>query len=311
MSPRKTLAIAEIPRTIGEVIALVDRFMGGDDEPDTMEKRGHNQVKQWVAWTVARGYQAIPANPQLLSIFLGELARRGYTYITIHLCVLRLAELHLALGLDDPRDKLVKSTLRKIKRELGVAARSSATPLTRQCFDAIRATISETRDGEYRAVTIRNAGRTLALMAVMRDAMLKPHEARALEPDNIREQTDGSGLLRVRLKDGGVLERFLSAETMSFVSDMRDAGDEFPRKLHQLKGLIQWATQKAGLEGQYTSWSPRLGMAIDLLDAGESIVAVMVEGRWGQFHQLPPAIRKKMAELDGKRRERLLSRPNG
>ena len=308
MAPRKL--ILSNPRSISEVIRLVERFVGDAGGPDTLNDQEYRQVREWVEWSVARGYQAIPARPRPLSIYLEELVRRGFVYLTVYQFALSLAKLHLALGLDDPRDHLVSRTLQKIKREIGIAPRATASPLTRSCFDVIQSTVSEPRDGEIRPITIRNARRALAVIGVMRDAMLKPPEARAMAWEDIQEQADGSGLLTVRLKGGGDIEKFLSEETMSFVSRARDAGDLLPRQPQQLLNLIKWATQKAALDGHYTAWSPRLGMAIDLLDAGESIVTVMVEGRWQQFHQLPACIKKKLAELDGKRRERLLRGPD-
>ena len=113
----------------------------------------------------------------------------------------------------------------------------------------------------------------VALVAVMRDAMLRPSEAAFITWGNIGRDPDGSGAVYLkRARDAAGQDLYLGPPTMRALDsicplhpDPRDF--VFQLSPYQITRRIRAAAQAAGLPGHYSGDSPRLGMAQDLAAA--------------------------------------------
>ena len=128
----------------------------------------------------------------------------------------------------------------------------------------------------------------LAVISLMRDALLRRSEAAALLWSDIEESPDGTGLVTVRRSktdpfgEGAVL--FLSQETMNDLKSIRgSAGPDdsvfglSQQTIHErIKKAMKWAGFGSGFGGH----SPRRGMAQDMLNAGASAADLLEAGRW-------------------------------
>ena len=160
-------------------------------------------------------------------------------------------------------------------------------------MSAIEATACEPRlgrGGRYESQeTARSRGNLdVALISLMRDAMLRVSEAAALSSMDIESAVDGTGRLLIRRSktdaEGQRAVAFLSAPTMAALALIRNeatAGDSvFGLRPNQISARIKQAAQAADLGGGYSGHSPRVGMARNLSRAGAELPSLMNAGRW-------------------------------
>ena len=141
--------------------------------------------------------------------------------------------------------------------------------------------------------------RDAALIAVASDALLRVSEVAALDVADIAHEDDGSGRLTIRPSRtdpaGGVL--YLGAPTMRRVRDWLDiaghvdgplfrslrlGGHVQARRLtpNVIRLIIRRQAAAAGIEGNVSGGSLRIGAAQSLADAGASLVELQTAGRW-------------------------------
>ena len=112
----------------------------------------------------------------------------------------------------------------------------------------------------------------IALISLMRDAMLRVSEAAVLTWRDIENKTDGRGRLLIRPSktdsEGQGAVAFLSAPTMAALGSIcsaRSADDSvFGLRPNQISRRIKQAAEAAGLGDGLSGHSPRVGMARDL-----------------------------------------------
>ena len=122
----------------------------------------------------------------------------------------------------------------------------------------------------------------------MRDGLLRRSEAAALTWVDVEARPDGTGRLWLGISktgqvgDGATL--FVSRTTMRALRAIRygapDRARVFHLSAHQIARRIRAACAAAGLHGQYSGHSPRVGMARDLVRDGAELPALMTAGRW-------------------------------
>ena len=141
---------------------------------------------------------------------------------------------------------------------------------------------------ESRATARRRGNVDMALISLMRDAMLRVSEAAALTWEDILPQPDGTGRLLIRrsktdLEGEGVIV-FLSAPTMERLAAIRNGAvagvTVFGLHRSQMTKRIKQAARAAGLGAGFSGHSPRVGMARDLARAGVELPRLMTAGRW-------------------------------
>ena len=130
----------------------------------------------------------------------------------------------------------------------------------------------------------------IALVSVMRDALLRRSEASALVWNDVERMADGTGRLTVRrsktdqTSEGKVL--YLSFRTMADLDAIRPAEAKhghvaaFRLSSSQIGRRIARSCEVAGFPGAYSGHSPRVGMAQDLAANEAELPALMEAGRW-------------------------------
>ena len=256
-----------------------------------------NYLGQWrrfCAWAQSKGISALPAEPVQVAAYLAErIEQQGHRPATLYTAAAAIAFIHKAAELDDPCDTpQVKRALKSATRKAGSLQRQ-AEALTAEALAQIRATACRPRRGRggriesLKAARIR--GRTdIAMICLMRDALLRVSEAAALTWADIAAQADGTGRLLIRRSktdaagEGAVA--FVSSPTMEALGSIRagapDAASIFGLRPNQISKRIKQAAQAAGLGDGFSGHSPRVGMARDLARFGTELSSLMTAGRW-------------------------------
>ena len=257
----------------------------------------NNYLVQWrnfLAWAVEKGIQPLPADPAQVAAYLAErIQEHGHKPATLRVAASAIAFAHKAEKAGDPCDSPeVKRTLRCATRKAG-GDQKQAEALTEEAMSAIEATACEPRLGRggrnESQETARSRGNLdVALISLMRDAMLRVSEAAALTWRDIEPAVDGTGRLLIRRSktdsEGQGAVAFLSHPTMAALALIRNeatAGDSvFGLRPNQISARIKQAAQAADLGDGYSGHSPRVGMARDLARAGVELPSLMNAGRW-------------------------------
>ena len=302
--------------TESKVITAMDRLPGSDPGGDVAvlgaERRrrvsdalgeayspGTREVyrshwARWTEWAGGLGVRTLPAAPVHVAAFLTDRAEEGCRPATLRAALAAIAFAHRAEGLDSPtEDEGVGATMKGLSRMLGRAQRQ-APGLTRDCLAAIRAVACLPRRGRGgRLETPEYARRRglvdIALASVMRDGLLRRGEAAAATWADVTWEPDGSGRLLVRRSKtdpegiGTVL--YLSRQTAEDLRAIRpedSTGDDpvFGLSAQQIHHRLRAAARAAGLGGEFSGHSARVGMAQDLAGSGVELPALMTAGRW-------------------------------
>ena len=285
--PQPTAGLTE--SDVGNLNAVLDHEMA----PNT----AMNYRLQWrsfVAWALKKGVQVLPADPAQVAAYLANrLEERGHKPATLQMAAAAIAYVHRTTGLVNPCAwPEVKRTLRSAIRKAG-KAQKQAQALTAEALAAIRSTAHEPRLGrggklESPRVARRRGDLDVALVSLMRDAMLRVSEAAALQWRDIETESDETGRLLIRRSktdvDGDGAVAFLSTQTMEALSRIRNGapGSEsvFGLRPNQMTQRIKKAALAAGLGDGFSGHSPRVGMARDLARAGIELPSLMIAGRW-------------------------------
>ena len=249
---------------------------------------------RWTAWAAGRSIDPKPADPAVVAAWLTERAAAGAGMATIKVMRSALSAFHLEAGLPDPTASAgVKRVMAGLSRMYNKPQRQ-ARGLTRECLAAIQATAHFPRalpSGrlENAVHAAARARLDVALVAVMRDGMLRRSEAAAITWGDVERASDGSGRLTVRRSktdqtgEGSV--QYLSQEAMKALAGIRPASPRLETRVfglsdRQICRRIRAAAEAAGLEGEFVGHSPRVGMAMDLAATGCELPALMTAGRW-------------------------------
>ena len=253
-----------------------------------------SQWRNFVAWAQSRGLRALPADPVQVAAYLAErIEEHGHKPATLRVAASAIAFVHRTSRLDDPcASQEVKVTLKSATRKIG-RAQKQAEALTADVAAVIETSVQQPRLGrggrlESTLAARRRGNIDIALICLMRDALLRVSEAAALTWTDIETETDGTGRLLIRRSktdtDGEGAVAFVSASTMSKLrlirSGRRETDSIFGLRPNQIALRIKKAAQTAGLGDGFSGHSPRVGMARDLARAGIELPSLMTAGRW-------------------------------
>ena len=290
-----------------EVVAALERADGltGEDVRNLNAILAHElaantkanyrgQWRRFAAWAVDRGVRALPADPAHVAAYLAErIECAGHRPATLRMAVAAIAFIHRAAGVADPcAAAAVRRALSGATRKAGRMQKQAAA-LTAEALAQIQATAYQPRAGrggrwESRA-TAQHRGRVdVALMSLMRDALLRVSEAAALTWADIVPEPDGTGRLLIRRSktdpEGNGAVVFLSAPTMARLAAIRagaaPGASVFGLHRNQMAKRIKQAARAAGLGDGFSGHSPRVGMVRDLARAGIDLSRLMTAGRW-------------------------------
>ena len=266
---------------------------------DNTKKMYASAWRSFEAWAQGRGNLSLPASPQLVAAYLAHLAQeRRLSVATVRLHQAALAAIHKAHGHDDSTDnEAVRQIMKGIARAHG-KPQKQAKPLTAEALAAVKATAKSRRPlggpGNRQESAERAAWRArvdVALLATLRDGLLRRSEAAALTWGDVEFRDNGSALLQLRRSKtdqeakGVVL--YIGTEASQALQSIRptevllDQGASvFGMTTRHIGNRVRAAAKAAGLGEGYTRHSGRVGMAQDLANTGTELPALMTAGRW-------------------------------
>lgn len=236
----------------------------------------------------------LPASPDAVADYLSELGERcAPSTVRVHAAA--IAAKHRDAGVASPtEDGLVRRALEGHARRRGLA-QDQAAPLDADAYLAITEVACaprRTRGG--RMETDREANRRgvtdMAMIGLMRDAMLRRSETAALTWHDFHLERDASATVRIRRSktdqagEGAV--RYVSPEVVEVLETLRIVREDRPDSPivglspSQICRRIAAAAAAAGLGPGFSGHSPRIGMAVDLARAGISMPMILEAGRW-------------------------------
>ena len=256
-----------------------------------------NYRSQWrifSTWALSKGVQALPAEAAQVAAYLAErIEQHGHKPATLRVAAAAIAFAHRGAGLPDPcASAEVKRTLKGATRKAGRSQRQ-ADALTAEAFARIQSTAHRPRRGrggrlESPQTAVTRGNVDVALISLMRDALLRASEATALTWSDIQAERDGTGRLLIRRSktdpEGHGAVAYVSAPTMAALGLVRGgatgADSVFGLHRNQISTRIKQAASTAGLGDGFSGHSPRVGMARDLVRAGIELPSLMTAGRW-------------------------------
>lgn len=245
-------------------------------------RRSYNEgFARFRAWAEREGLPHLPAAPETVAAFLVHRAP-GRSPSTLRIERTAIAHRHREADLPDPcQSEGVRRTLAGLMRmaaEDGYRPRQ-ARGLRAEHLAAIRATAKGTRGRQ-----------NVALVSVMRDALLRRSEAVSIRWADISFEEDGTGRVTIRRsktdQDGAGVTLYLGRATVRDLQAMTEGTTPSPDdrvfgfSARTASRRIQAACRAAGLGEGYSGHSCRVGMAQDLAAHGAELPSLMVAGRW-------------------------------
>ena len=173
---------------------------------------------------------------------------------------------------------------------------SRATGLTWRRFQVVLENAGKPMNGESPRKATRRAAFDIALIAVMKDLMTRRKATSELVWGDIELRMDEGHVFGVVTIPLGKTDRYgrsqmgyVCIDTLAYLQQMaelcgRDTSDRgqlvFGIGDRQISNRIKAACQHAGLKGNFSGHSPRVGSAEDLKASGASLLEVMQAGGW-------------------------------
>lgn len=259
--------------------------------PGTRELYDNHQL-YFKNWCDANSFCDRPAELGTILAYITDRAE-NLAVATIRTAIAAIRSYHEDANLQSPTTHPeVRKTLKGLARQHR-RTRRQATALDTDAFTSICAAAFVPKDHESQHEADRRGTFDIALISVMRDAMLRRSEAAAAKWRDIHILDDGTFILEIpksktdQYADGAA--QFLSPFTIQALANMLQMrGDAHPHpddaifliSGRQLSNRIDAAAAHAGLTGRYRGHSPRIGMAVDLAINGAELASLTQAGRW-------------------------------
>ena len=286
-----------------DVRELMEELVNEVAEESRAKTTRYQQGQQWKTfseWCKAGGLQSLPADPETVAVFIFTQGFGGKKPNTLRGYASSIAAEHRSEGKDSPCTDRVAMVIKGFVNRAKAAGQREkrAQPLTAEDLEKIRETACIPRKTDRGMERFSNARRRglvdIALISVMRDALLRRSEAAEILGKHIAPQPDGSGRLTIpwsktdQQGEGVVL--YLGPPTMKALDKIRprellpeeDQGEKvvFGLKAAAISERIAAAALAAGLGEGYSGHSCRVGMAVDLAEAGATMPQLQAVGRW-------------------------------
>ena len=244
--------------------------------------------RHWQKWCTNNGVTDLPTSAEDLARYLAKSAQHR-AMSTVRTAAAAIGAYHVQAGYENITEhKGVRLTLSGLARQYRNSRPQKVEGLTAIKLAGIAATAHFPRYREGAAEAQLRGTTDLAMIGLMRDSLLRRSEAAALTWDDLEQVEDDSGRLAIRYSktdqegEGAVV--YVSAQTMGWLKVMRESAGERETIIglcpHQIARRIVNAAKAAGLPGRFGGHSPRIGMALDLAEAGVELPALMQVGRW-------------------------------
>ncbi len=253
--------------------------------------------RRFCAWAEAEGLQTLPADPITVAAYMTNRADQGLSGSSLSLDRKAISYHHRIAGWQTPTlSDDVKLTVAGLRNRAAAEGRGDprqARGLTERDLGRIVATAHERRRGptgrrESVEAARRRGDLDIALVSVMRDALLRRGETTELRWHDIDFRRDGSSRITIRRSKTSVTS---AVQYVGFraTAALRRIAPPDPDPNARVFGLrcgrsianrIASMARAAGLGEGFSGHSPRVGMAQDLTAAGTGLTALMVAGRW-------------------------------
>ena len=299
-----------VPKVMGGISA--EQMGRVQDAYDNLHANGTRKVyrKHWLnfeAWCIDNSVSPKPADPITICTYMVERALK-IRVSTIRTALAAIRSHHEEDGFTSPTlNPQVRRVMKGLARKYPRAAEQVAG-IDDETFEVICTAAYNLKENETQKATLRRATFDIALIAFMRDAMLRRKEAADAKWQHIQRSTDGTFILEIptsktdQTGEGAFV--FLSSFTIQCLADMlllRGGNSPNPEDKifrigeRQIANRIKSATKHAGLHDRFAGHSPRVGMAIDLALDNVEIPALMQAGRWKSERTAARYIRKVKA----------------
>ena len=299
-----------VPKVMGSISA--EQLGRVQDAYDNVHTNGTREVyrKHWrnfEAWCIDNNVSAKPADPLTVSTYMTERALE-VTVATLKTALAAVRSNHEEDGFTSPTlNPQVRRVMKGLARAYARAAEQVAG-IDDETFEVICTAAHNPKENETQKATLRRATFDIALIAFMRDAMLRRKEAADAKWQHIQRLPDGTYTLEIptsktdQTGEGAFV--FLSPFTIQCLADMlllRGGNSPNPEDKifrigeRQIANRIKAAAKHAGLHDRFAGHSPRVGMAIDLALDNVEIPALMQAGRWQSERTAARYIRKVKA----------------
>lgn len=258
-----------------------------------------SQIKIWRTWTAKRGVFANPASPSDVVDFLYDQAEQGFKLGTLRQRVYGISALHGGkfAEYDPTKDESVFAAMKEIGNIIGEPQRQ-ASPLDTDALEAIERTACNTRKRsngrcESSWTAERRGLKDIALCYTLADCGLRVSEAANLEWQDVSEQ-DGIGLVLIRksktdqtgkgrvaalsAKGYAALLRYRDSESVH--RSVEDTDSVFNLSRRHIGRRIGDIAKHAGLDGNYSGHSGRVGLAVQMTKDGFSAGEIMIQAGW-------------------------------
>ena len=274
-------------------VERIARAVGRSQSRNTVRNYTRN-FRAFDAWCGMRGITDHPASPEAVAAYLTERAAEGWMPATIRVAAAAIADRYKQDGVENTAahpgvKRVVAGLVRADTRE-----QRQAQPLTAEALAAVRATAKLPRQKARRPEPANAAERRglvdIALLSVMRDALLRVSEAAALRWGDVQIEADGTARVQVRRsktdQEGAGSLLYLGGTAVQDLLAIRPEKAAmapealvFELSASQIGRRFRAAALAAGLGDGFSGHSGRVGMAQDLSAAGTELPALMTAGR--------------------------------
>ena len=294
--------VQDAPRELTPSIEQAERIaeaVAARRAPNT-QRAYASQWRGFERYCAAHDAPALPAAPLTVAAYLSDRAAAGLSASSINAAVASIAAQHREANAQDPTtDERVRAVRAGLARQLARRPKQAA-PITDAGMRRIRKTAKQprplprrrTKRGarvyESRAAAERRGAVDIALLAVMRDALLRRSEAAALRWRDIERADDGSGRVYIAQSKTDQTAQghtaYVGQPTMQALDEIHpdppdDDAPVFGLSASQIGRRIAAAASAAGIDGA-TGHSARVGMTIDLARRDAGVVELQTVGRW-------------------------------
>ena len=248
----------------------------------------------FVDWCAAedRGFSPLPAAPVAVAGYLSELGE-AWSWSAVQLANASIRKHHEERGFQSPTRDPRLATVRKGIRNADDHDVKQAPPLTLERFLLLESRVWRRLPHETWAEAELRAATDIAIIALMRDCLLRRVECAEATWADLETLPDGTGALHIRRrkqrKRRSKAPVYVSLHTMVYLLRMLHLrggpAPELSDKIfgiggRQISNRIKRAAEIAELPGNYRGHSPRVGMLHDLAVDNAEMPSLMQAGGW-------------------------------
>lgn len=253
--------------------------------------------KRFQAWAQVEGVKPLPADPVTVAAYLVHRDAIGLSFSSLAMDRKAISFFHRRAGLPTPTtSEGVRMTLAGVRNRAAANGRNEprqARGLREAGLAAIIDTAHITRVHPSGRTESSEAARwrgavDIAIVSVMRDALLRRGEAANLRWADVRLCRDGTSRITIRRSktSNAPAVLYVGVRATAALNRIRPRDPSPTARVFGIKrgrtisARIAGMCRAAGLGEGFSGHSPRVGMAQDLTAHGAGLVAIMNAGRW-------------------------------